>query len=288
MEHVAVLGLGAMGARMAHNLIRAGHELTVWNRTPAAADPLVVTGAKLAATPAEAVADADFVMAMVRDDAASHSVWCDPKHGALAAMRPNALAIESSTLSPAWVRKLGKIAAEHGHGLVEAPVSGTRPQAESGQLIYLLGGADVDIERATPLLQAMGSALHHAGPLGAGALAKLCTNTLLGIQVTVLAELIGLLQREGVDAARVLDTVAGTAVWSQTCARTTQAMLAGSFAPQFPVELIEKDFGYTVDAAGSAALAPTIAAARQVFRDGIAQGLGTLNMTSVVKLFTQP
>ncbi|MDP9524313.1 NAD-binding protein [Pseudomonas putida] len=120
----------------------------------------------------------------------------------------------------------------------------------------------------------MGSAIQHVGPLGSGALAKLTTNTLLGMQVAVLGELVGMLQHSGADVARVLDAVATTPVWSTVAGRIAGSMLAGNFAPQFPIELIEKDFGYTVQAAGSDIVAPTIAAARSVFCAAIKRGLG--------------
>jgi 3-hydroxyisobutyrate dehydrogenase len=132
----------------------------------------------------------------------------------------------------------------------------------------------------------MGSSIHHVGPLGAGALTKLTTNTLLGVQVTVLAELIGVLKRTDADVARVLEAVATTPVWSMVAGRVSSLMMTGNFTPQFPIELIEKDFGYMLQTAGSDSAAPTIAAAREVFRKAIESGFGNDNMTGVVKLFT--
>jgi 3-hydroxyisobutyrate dehydrogenase len=172
-----------------------------------------------------------------------------------------------------------------GLALLEAPVSGSRPQAEAGQLIYLVGGDEATFKRAEPLLKAMGSAIHFIGPLGTGALVKLSTNALLGIQVTALTELIGMLKRSGADAARALEVVAATPVWSPVATRMADSMLAGDFVPQFPVELVEKDFSYALEAAGSSASAPTIAAAHRVFTEAISRGLGGTNMTSVVRLF---
>lgn len=287
MTKIAVLGLGAMGSRMASNLIKGGHTVTVWNRSAAAAAPLVAAGAVQAATPRQAAHGADFVMAMVRDDQASRQVWLDADTGALAGMSAGSVAIESSTLTADWIRTLGTHAAQRSVALLEAPVSGSTPQAETATLVYLVGGEADTLARATPLLQAMGSSIHHVGGWGAGSLAKLSTNTLLGIQVTVLGELIGMLHREGADVARVLEAVAATPVWSVVAGRIAGSMQAGKFAPQFPIELIEKDFGYTLKAAGSDAQAPTIAAARSVFRAGIDKGLGQENMTAVVKLFAE-
>jgi 3-hydroxyisobutyrate dehydrogenase len=226
-------------------------------------------------------------MAMVRDNEASRQIWLDPDTGAFAGMAAGAIAIESSTLTPEWTRELGAHAAARGLALLEAPVAGSLPQAEAAQLIYFAGGKEAILEQARPVLQAMGSAIHHVGPVGAGALVKLATNTLLGVQVTVLAELIGMLKHAGADVARSLEAVAATPVWSPAAQRLSGSMLANNFAAQFPIQLIEKDFGYTMQAAGSTAAAPTIAAARSVFRQAIEQGLGEQNMTGVVQLFAK-
>ena len=287
MSDIAFLGIGAMGSRMALNLLNAGHQVTVWNREPEAAAELVTKGAKQGSSPKDAVKGAEFVFSMVRDDGASRQVWLDPVKGALAGMAKGSVAIESSTLSPKWVRELGNEAAHYGVSLLEAPVSGSRPQAESAQLVYLLGGDAETFERARPLLNVLGSSLRLVGPLGAGALTKLGTNALLGVQVAVLAELMGILQRAGADAQRVFEVIGGTPVSSAAARQMVGLMLAGDNAPRFPVELMEKDFGYAIDAACSIDDAPTIAAARSVFQHGILEGLGQLNITSVAQLFTE-
>ncbi len=285
MTKISVLGLGAMGSRMAANLLKAGHTVTIWNRTPAAADALVAAGATQAATPQEAAASADFVIAMVRDDEASRDVWLAAGTGALFGMTPGSIAIESSTLTPTWIRELGGAFAQRGQSFLEAPVAGSRPQAEAGQLVYLVGGDEEVLKAAEPVLRAMGSAVNHVGPLGSGATVKLATNALLGVQVTALAELIGLLGRTGVDVRRAIDVIAGTAAWSPAATNLSNTMLAENFAPQFPVELIEKDFGYAIGLAGSVDAAPTLAAARDVFRLAMESGFGADNMTGVVRLF---
>jgi 3-hydroxyisobutyrate dehydrogenase len=287
-KNIAFLGLGAMGARMAANLLKADHALTVWNRTPEAAAPLVRLGAKQAPTPRQATEGADFVFAMLRDDEASRDVWLSPNRGALASLKDGAIAIESSTLTPGWVRQLGSAIAARGAALLEAPVAGSRPQAEAAQLVYFIGGEEEIIKQVRPVLAVMGSTITHVGPLGSGALVKLSTNALLGVQVTVLAELIGLLKRSGADVASALKAIGGTAAWSPAANNLSGGMLSGDFSPQFPVELIEKDFGYAVDTAGSPEAAPTIAAARGIFQEAIAKGFGGDNMTSVVQLFTKP
>jgi 3-hydroxyisobutyrate dehydrogenase len=271
---------------MASNLLKAGHSVTVWNRTPEAAAALVATGAKQAASPREAATDADFVIAMVRDNEASGEVWLSD-NGALAGMKKGAIAIESSTLTPSWIRKLGNAIALCGVAFLEAPVAGSRPQAEAAKLVYFIGGDQADLKEAEPVLKTMGESIHFVGPLGSAALVKLATNALMGVQLTTIAELIGMLRSAGVDVAGAIKAISGTAAWSPAANNLSGSMLAGTFEPQFPVELIEKDFGYVIEAAGSPAAVPTIAAARGVFQRANENGLGNRNMTSVVLEFIE-
>jgi 3-hydroxyisobutyrate dehydrogenase len=156
MSKVAFLGLGAMGSRMAANLLKAGHELAA-------------SGAKAAATPREAAEGNDFIIAMVSNDEVSRRVWLDGSNGALAGAKAGAIAIESSTLTPAWVDELGRVTSQVGVTLLDAMVSGSTPQAESAQLVFLVGDDAESLKRAEPLLKALGSSIQHAGPEGCGA-----------------------------------------------------------------------------------------------------------------------
>jgi 3-hydroxyisobutyrate dehydrogenase len=283
---VAVLGLGAMGSRVALRLLAAGFEVSVWNRTSAKAKALADAGARVAETPADAARGAGFVLAMVRDDDAARQVWLAPGTGALSAMAPDSVAIECSTLSLDGVRSLAEAITRHGAGFLEAPVSGSRQAAEAGQLIHLVGGEAATLERCAPVLRATGAAARHVGDVGQGTLAKLATNALLGIHVTAMAELVGVLQRHGGDPARLLQAISATSVWAPMDGYLSGAMLAGDHRPQFPVALIAKDFGYALAAAGNASQAPIAAAALQVFERALAQGLGDDNMTGVSRLYT--
>lgn len=284
-KRIAFLGLGAMGSRMATRLLQAGHHVTVWNRSPAPMQALVAAGAEPASTPRQAAQGADFVIAMVRDDEAAQQVWCNPETGALAGMGRAAVAIESSTLSLGAVRQLHEAAQAAGVQLLDAPVSGSRPAAQAGQLVYLVGGNAEAFARAEPILLAMGSAARHVGPVGHGALAKLVTNTLLGVHVAALAELIGLLRGQGVAAQEVLQAVAATPVWAPVDHYLSGSMLGGDFTPQFPVALISKDFGYAIEAGGSPENMPMAVAAKDVFERAAADALGDENMTAVVQLY---
>lgn len=255
MARITFLGLGAMGSRMASRLVQAGHAVTVWNRSPAAIAPLLAIGARTAATPGDVVAGAEFVFSMVRDDEAARRVWLDDSNGAAAALAPHALAIECSTLSVDGVRALAGALAARGHRLLEAPVSGSLPAVEAGQLTFLPGGDADDLARAAPVLAALGSVVPLLGPVGQGALAKLLINSLLGVQVSLLAEWIGALQRQGGNAERLLAAAATTAAWSPIAGRLVASMLAGDFRPQFPVELIAKDLGYALQLGGGGSAA---------------------------------
>ncbi|HWN46708.1 MAG TPA: NAD(P)-dependent oxidoreductase, partial [Steroidobacteraceae bacterium] len=165
---VSMLGLGIMGAGMAGQIVAKGFEVSVWNRNPAKCTQLGNLGARVAASPADAARGADLVFAMLADDDASRGVWLGAE-GALAAMRRDTIAIESSTLTIEWVRELAAAASSRGIGFLDAPVTGSKAQAESGMLAFLVGGPAELLERARPALAAMSSSIAHLGPSGSGA-----------------------------------------------------------------------------------------------------------------------
>jgi 3-hydroxyisobutyrate dehydrogenase len=283
MNRIAFLGLGAMGSRMATRLVAAGHAVTVWNRSAAATEPLRAAGAAVAATPRAAVADADVAISMVFDDAASQAVWLDAGIGAIHALQPDAVAIEASTLTPAWIDRLGDALAARGVAFVDAPVAGSRPQAEAGQLIFMVGGDDATVARITPPLLAMGGAVHHVGPRGGGAWLKLTVNALFGTQVAAMAEVLAQWREAGLDPARALAALKAMPVTSPAAAGAAALMLAGQYAPQAPVALIAKDLGYALASAGqplpiTQAVATRFAAARDA-------GFGDENIVAVARLY---
>lgn len=285
MPDIAFLGLGAMGSRMAARLIGAGFAVTVWNRSPNIARPLADLGARVATTPRAAVQGADIVIAMLRDDEASRMVWLDTETGALGAMARGAIAVECSTLTVSHVRLLATEAARAGIRFLDAPVAGSRPQAEAGQLIFMAGGDVSALDDIRPVLGAMGGAVHYAGASGSGAVLKLAVNALFGIQVAALAELVGLLEAQGVDLARAFEIIGATPVMSPAAKGAASSMLTGAFAPMFPVELVEKDFGYVRAAGGDAV--PMADAARSVMQAAMAAGYGGDNLTGVVRLYSK-
>jgi 3-hydroxyisobutyrate dehydrogenase len=269
--NITILGQGAMGSRIADRLEAAGYVVARWNRTGSTQ------------TPRQAVADADIVIAMLRDDEASKSVWTDMATGAIGGIKAGALAIESSTLTVDWVRELADAMSGAGRDFIDAPVLGSRPQAEAGQLIHLIGGDSVLVDKAKPVLAAIGGAQLHAGPVSSGAALKLIANTLFGIQVAAMAELIGRMHALGLDPAATVDLLSQTPLLSPGAKGAAGLMLAGKHDPMFPVELVAKDFGYATGE--QTAAMPVAKAALGVFRNAQDRGLGDKNLTVVSTLY---
>jgi 3-hydroxyisobutyrate dehydrogenase len=280
---VAVLGLGAMGSRMAHRLLCAGHEVRVYNRSPGPVRELVAAGAHAEETPRATAQKADIVLAMVRDDDASRAIWCDETAGALKGLTAGAIAIESSTLTPGWVRELADQIATTGASFLDAPVVGSRPQADAGQLIHLVGGDAVTFNRARDTLSVLGTAAHHVGPVGTGAALRLIVNALFGIQVAALAELLAVLRSSGGQIAAMTEAIAALPVTSPAAKGALSLMQAKLDAPLFPVDLVEKDFGYVL--AQSTAHLPVTATAHACFAKAKAEGLAALNVTAIARLY---
>ena len=283
---VAVLGLGAMGARMARRLVDAGFDVTVWNRTPGRASALVNRGARWADAPADAARDADVVLSMVRDDDASAAVWLAEKTGALGALPEGAIGVECSTVSLPHARSLASAFERAGRPFVDAPLAGSRPQAEAGQLIFFAGGETASVDGIRAVLEPLAAAVHHAGGAGAGAAVKLMVNALFGAQVAVVAELIGFAGAADIDATRAVEIVASTPVCSPAAQGAAMAMLTRNWAPAFPIDLVAKDFGLVEHSAQrDGASVPLCRRVREIFAHALDAGLGGDNITGIVQLY---
>ncbi|WP_169739321.1 NAD(P)-dependent oxidoreductase [Rheinheimera texasensis] len=280
---IAFLGLGAMGSRMANRMLDAGHDLTVWNRTESAAYPLMQKGARIAVTPAAAVCEADLVFSMVRDDIASKYVWSDSGTGALKTIREGAIAIDCSTLSFEWVKQLSILMHKKNISFIEAPVSGSRPAAENGQLVFFAAGDKTLIERVKPTLLLLGNQINLVGDIGCGAVTKLFTNALLGTQVALFAELLGACREHSLSATSILKAISTTSVWAPVANYLSMSMLAEEYSPQFPVELLNKDLGYTT--ALSKHHMPVVNTVLGIFQRAAQRGYAEENMTAVAKLY---
>lgn len=285
MSNIAVLGLGIMGSGMARNLFKGGHAVTVYNRTRARAEELEPDGARVADSPREAAQDADVILSMVSDDTASRAVWLG-ESGALDAAKPNALLIESATLTPAWVRELGKLAAARGCSFLDAPVTGSKPQAANGELIFFVGGDAETLERARPYLDLMGSYSHHLGPTGSGAMYKLINNLIGGVEQTVLVEAITLAEASGLDMNQVAAILSDSPVAPLLFKRKLPQLLARDYQAAFSLRLMHKDLTYALaEAADRNIPLPTVSAAREMMRVAIAQGMGEQDVMVLRELF---
>jgi 3-hydroxyisobutyrate dehydrogenase len=284
MNSIAFLGVGTMGGGMAGRLLDAGFAVTVWNRHRDRTAALAGRGARVADSPKAAAAGADLVISMVADDAASRGVWLGAD-GALAGMSRGAIAIESSTLSPAWIAELAGHAAGTGCDLLDAPVTGSRTHAASGDLLFLVGGAAATIERARPALAAMGSrGIIHLGPTGSGARMKLINNFVCGVQAAALAEGVALIERLGLDTAKAFPVLADGAPGSPLVKGVGARMLNHDYQVNFALALMQKDLTYAM-AEGARAGVPlrTAATARELFTDAIAAGFSGTDFAAVVE-----
>jgi len=282
-KDVAILGLGTMGSGMAANLLKADFSLSVYNRTTAKAQALIDAGAQLASTPAEAAKGASVIISMLADDAASREVWLG-KNGALDAARKGAILVESSTVSPAWIAEFAELAEQRRVDLLDAPVTGSRMQAEAGQLSFLVGGKETALEALTPVLKAMSKEIVHLGPVGSGAKMKLINNFLCGVQVASLAEGLAWIEHSGLDRDKALSILKTGAPGSPLLGAISARMISQNYTVNFLLKLMTKDLLYAQnEAAQSNVDLKTAEVARSLFEAAIARGFGDQDMASVIE-----
>ncbi len=281
---VAFLGLGTMGRGMAANLMKAGLPLTVWNRNRAKAEPLARMGATVAASPAEAAKDAGVVVAMLADDAASRAAWLG-EHGALAAMPSGSIVVECSTLSPDWIGELHDAATHRDLRMAEAPVTGSRMQAESGQLIFLVGTDEDTMASISPVLQCMSKEILHLGPVGSGAQLKLINNFLCAVQVASFAEALVWMEQTGLRLETALDLLKRGAPGSGILSAMSERMTQRTYEVNFLLRLMAKDQRYAHAAASQMGVDASMASsALKLFEQAEEQGLGEKDMSAVVEV----
>jgi 3-hydroxyisobutyrate dehydrogenase len=282
---IALLGLGLMGSGMAGRLLDAGYPLTIWNRTPDKTRAFAERGATVAKSPRQAVAGAAVVVSMLADVLVCRDVWLGRGEAILDAS-PGTILVESSTVTVEWIEELDRAAKEHGCELVDAPVTGSKPQAEAGQLLFLAGGSDTTLEKVTPILKAMGRDVVHVGPIGSGARLKLINNFLSGSQVAALAEALSLIERSGLDTQKALGVLTEGAPGSPLVKLLSGRMTARQYEPNFLLRLMAKDLRYAVSEADHYGLDLDMGrAALRVFEHAISAGQGEEDMSAVVEQF---
>lgn len=244
---VAFLGLGIMGRRMASNLVKAGHEVTVWNRTPGKD----VEGARSAASPAEAATGAEVVWLCVSDTKAVESILFGPQ-GVHAALTEGQIVVDSSTISPTATRQFAERVRAKGAQYVDAPVTGSKAGAENGTLIFIVGGDESAIEKIKPLFAAMGKKFFRMGDVGKGETAKLVMNLQIALIYEGFAEALLLATKLGVDAETLLPLIEASMVRSGVVDYKAPFVLQRDFSPNFPLRLMRKDLRLALEAAKEA------------------------------------
>lgn len=278
---IAVLGTGIMGGAMARNLVAAGLEVHVWNRTRDRAE--AIEGATVAGSPAEAAADCPLVLTMLSDGSAVDEVMTG-EGGALAAMGAGAVWIQSSTVGVAWCDRLAAAAAEAGVGFVDAPVLGTRQPAEKGELIVLAGGDEALRPRCAPAFEAVGKKTAWVGGVGAASRLKLVVNNWIVGLLGALGESIALAEKLDVDPATFLETIAGGPLDAGYAQLKGKAMIAGEYPPAFPLALAHKDARLVIEAAEASGLdLRAIRGVAELFARAEERGRGDEDMAALVE-----
>ena len=254
---------------MGMNLLKAGHKLTVWNRTASRAQELVAAGARLAKTPREAAAEAEILLTIVSDPPALEEVLWDHEgknDGALGGLRAGSIYIDSSTVSPALVRKIAAACAERQVRYLDAPVTGGDWGAREGNLVFMIGGDAATLKEMEPILGVMGKKWFHLGPNGAGQTIKLAMNGILALQVGAMAEALALVTRAGLRGEQLIEVMQASMARSGVLDVKSPLMVKGDFKPSFPLRLMHKDLGLMLDLANQLGVAlPATAAAREVY-----------------------
>ena len=280
---VAILGLGIMGGRMAGRLLSAGFTLAVYNRNPESALPYSGAGAWAASSPDEAASRADVVIGMVADDLASRAVWLGDR-GALAGASRGSTLIECSTLSVGWVRELATAAAQRGCEFLDAPVTGTKPHAASGELLFLVGGAAGVLDAVRPVLSVLGRDAIYLGPHGSGAMMKLIHNFVCGVQAASLAEAMAMIDAAGLERARAVSILTEGAPGSGIVKRVASRAAANDFDPNFTLRLMTKDLMYAENEASAKGIRlKTASSALEVFQQALASGHREEDFSAVTK-----
>ncbi len=287
MKKIGFIGLGVMGYGMAANLLRSGFEVTVYNRTAGKAGELIACGASAAATPADAVREAEIVITMISNDAAIREVYYG-ENGIFDAVRPGTILIDSSTISPSLALELTETAESKGASFLDAPVTGSKPAAEGGTLTFMVGGPEKTLKEVETVLTAMGRKVIYMGANGSGATAKLAHNTIVGINMAALAEGMAIAASGGINGSAFLELVQSGGAASRTAELKGEKVLASDYDVQFSLALMLKDLRLSsVLSDGLKVPTPMLEAAKSLFQIGDSMGLGELDMSSVTQAYEQ-
>lgn len=292
MSQIAFIGLGNMGAPMALNLLKAGHQLCVFDLVPAAVKALTDAGATAAASATEAVKGADVVVSMLPASQHVEGLYLG-ESGLMQHIAKHAIVIDCSTISPDSARKVARAADSLGIAMVDAPVSGGTGGAIAGTLTFIVGGEQSALEKARPILEKMGKNIFHAGAAGAGQVGKICNNMVLGIQMAATCEALSLGVANGMDPAVLSEIISKssgrnwvTELYNPWPGVMPNVPASKGYAGGFGVDLMLKDLGLAAEAAMSSKSSIALGElARNLFALHSSQGHGKLDFSSIVKLY---
>jgi len=293
---IGLIGLGLMGRPMGMNLLKAGHPLTVWNRSPQRADELVAAGATLAKSPRDVAAAADVLLTMVSDPPALEEVlWgassksaagVSQNDAALPALKPGSIYIDSSTVSPDLARKIAAACTEKKARFLDAPVTGGDWGAKKGELVFMIGGDEETLKAVEPILGVMGKRWFLLGPNGAGQTIKLAMNSILALQVEALAEALALVEAAGLKGEKLIEVMQSSMARSGVLDVKAPNLLKGEYVPSFPLRLMYKDISLALDLAGKLGVTlPAATAARETYGKVKAASKEDLDYSAVMKFW---
>jgi 3-hydroxyisobutyrate dehydrogenase len=278
---VGFIGLGIMGSRMAANLVRAGFDVTVWNRTRETADAWAAEhGGTVAASPAEVAEAAEAIVTMVVDGAQVREVL----EQAAASLRQGQLVVDCSTIGPRAAREIAAWLAERGVAFLDAPVTGSKPGAEAGTLTIMVGGEDADVDRARPIFEAMGETIVHAGLVGQGQMVKVISNCVAAANAATLAEGLVVGRATGVDLGALVQVMAGGAANSTMVALKADPMQRHDYTTLFKLEHMLKDVRLCLEEAQSAGVPfPAAAHVHGLLSAGMGRGLADEDFAALLE-----
>lgn len=285
MTQIGFIGLGTMGAPMALNLLRAGYNVTVYNRTAEKCEPLKAEGAQVAATPLGAAEGKDVIITMISNDDSIREVFYGD-NGILDALKPGAVVIDSSTISPGLVHEVAAAVEAKGGKFLDAPVTGSKPAAIDGTLVFMVGGDAEVIESVRGLFDTMGRLLLHMGANGSGAAAKLAHNAMVGIHNAALAEGFSIAVKSGVPADKFLQLVQNGSAGSKQAELKGRKIIDGDFSNQFSLALMLKDLKLATSLSDATGVpTPMLGVAKSLFQAGYNHGFGDEDLSAVVKCY---
>ncbi|WJH35124.1 NAD(P)-dependent oxidoreductase [Paenibacillus sp. CC-CFT747] len=287
MKSVGFIGLGTMGFPMARNLIKKGYPLTVYNRTPEKAAELVALGAVQVDTPAEAARAAEVLFTNVSDDAALLELL-QREGGILEGARTGLTVVDCSTVAPETSRTAAQELAKRGAGFLDAPVTGSRPGAENGTLVFMVGGSEELLNRHMDLFETLGSRILHMGPSGAGSYTKLAHNTIVGINAAALVEGMSFAAKAGVDPDKLLTIILNGGAGSKQAELKGRKIIEHDFSVQFSLGLMLKDMLLAArETARFQMPSPMLHSATSLYQMGLAKGLGQQDLCSIVECYEE-